>query len=72
MKKKQNLAKLWQQIVEDYEQIRREQEEEWISLSQEELIKLTEDLLLLIHEVEKYEKGLQDERVDSPSQGDSE
>jgi len=50
-----DLATLWRQIVQDYEEIRREQEEMWASLSPEERIRLAEDLILLIQEAERVE-----------------
>lgn len=49
-------ASLWEQIVRDYEQIRREQEEEWTSLSLEETAQLTGELLLLLQEIERSEE----------------
>ncbi len=50
---KRDLAALWRQIVEDYREIRREQEEMWHSLTPEERIYLTEQLLLLLQEAER-------------------
>ncbi len=55
MKQGQDLSTLWRQVAQDYEEIRREQEEEWISLGQEERIYLTEQLLLLLQEAERLE-----------------
>lgn len=49
-------AALWRQIAQDYAEIRREQEEQWASLSQEERILLTEQLLLLSQEAERLEE----------------
>ena len=55
MKQRQDLSTLWRQIAQDYEEIRREQEEEWTSLGQEERIYLTEQLLLFLQEAERLE-----------------
>jgi len=52
----QGTASLWRQIVQDYERIRREQEEVWRSLSPEESAQLTGELLLLLQEVERSEE----------------
>ncbi|MGB9724046.1 MAG: hypothetical protein ACP5OO_03560 [Chloroflexia bacterium] len=46
--KERDLRSLWRQIAHDYDEIRREQEEEWASLSMEERIWLTEQLLLFL------------------------
>jgi predicted ribosome-associated RNA-binding protein Tma20 len=51
-----DLARLWRQIVQDYEEIRREQELEWAFLTQEERIYLTEQLLLFAQEAERLEE----------------
>ena len=51
-----DLPALWRQIVQDYDDIRREQEQEWASFSQEERIYLTEQLLLFLEEVDKREE----------------
>lgn len=56
MERGRDLATLWQRIVQDYEEIRWEQEEQWASLSQEERIYLTEQLLLFLQEVERLEE----------------
>jgi|GEM_PF-2427609 hypothetical protein len=50
-----NLKALWRQIAQDYDDIRREQEEEWASLNLEERIWLTEQLMLFLQEVERVE-----------------
>jgi hypothetical protein len=50
------MASLWEQIVQDYEQIRREQEEEWTSLSLEETAQLAGELLLLLQGIERSEE----------------
>jgi len=52
----QGTASLWRQIVRDYERIRREQEEEWRSLSLEESAQLTGELLLLLQGIERSEE----------------
>lgn len=56
MKRERDLSTLWQQIAQDYEEMRREQEEQWVSLSQEERIHLTEQLLLFLQEAERLEE----------------
>ncbi len=56
MEREQDLSTLWQQIVQDYKEMRREQEEQWASLSQEERINLTEQLLLFLQEAERLEE----------------
>ncbi len=56
MNREKNLARLWRQIAQDYEEIRREQETLWASLTQEERIYLTEQLLLLSQEAERLEE----------------
>lgn len=66
-----NLKILWRQIVQDYEQIRREQEEEWASLNLEERIELTEQLLLFLQEVERAEENA-DAGYAPPTPGNSE
>lgn len=52
----QDLRVLWRQVVEDYNQIRREQEREWASLGLEDRIWITEQLMLFLQEVERSEK----------------
>jgi len=61
MKLERDLSTLWRQIVQDYKKMRREQEEQWASLSQEERIYLTEQLLLFLQEAER----LEEERADA-------
>lgn len=51
-----DLASLWRQIVQDYEEIRQEQEALWASLTQEERVYLTEQLLLFVQEAERLEE----------------
>jgi len=55
-REQRDLTTLWRQIARDYEEIRREQEKQWASLSQEERIYLTEQLLLFLQEVERLER----------------
>ena len=52
----QGTVSLWKQIIRDYERIRREQEEEWRSLSLEESAQLTGELLLLLQGIERSEE----------------
>jgi len=52
----QDLRVLWRQVVEDYNQIRREQEREWASLGLEDRIWITEQLMLFLQGVERSEK----------------
>ncbi len=61
---KRDLAALWRQIVEDYREIRREQEEMWHSLPLEERVYLTEQLLLLLQEAERIREGREYARPD--------
>jgi arsenate reductase-like glutaredoxin family protein len=70
-RKGQDLKALWRQIEQDYDEIRREQEEEWASLNLEERIWLTEQLLLFLQEVERNEERAY-ARDASPTPGDSE
>ena len=56
MKQRQDLSTLWRQIAQEYEEMRREQEEQWASLSQEERIYLTEQLLIFLQEAERLEE----------------
>jgi hypothetical protein len=53
-----DLEALWRQMVQDYDEIRREQEEEWASLSLEERIQLAEQLILLIQEAKRVERSV--------------
>lgn len=69
--KEQDLKILWRQIGQDYDEIRREQEEEWASLSLEERIWLTEQLMLFLQEVERSEERTHAGDA-SPTSGDSE
>lgn len=64
---KRDLAALWQQIVEDYRQIRQEQEEEWHTLTPEERVYLTEQLLLLLQEAERVQEEIKRARRNRPS-----
>ncbi len=64
---KRDLAALWRQIVEDYREIRREQEEMWHSLTPEERIYLTEQLLLLLQEAERVRERQKYVRRDPPT-----
>jgi hypothetical protein len=52
----QDLRVLWRQVVEDYNQIRREQESEWAPLDLEDRIWITEQLMLFLQKVERSEK----------------
>ncbi len=56
--KQENLAMLWRQIAQDYEEMRREQEALWASLTQEERIRLTEQLLVFSQEAERLEEQI--------------
>ena len=56
MNSERDLAQLWRQIAQDYDDIRREQEQEWASFSQGERVYLTEQLLLFLEEVDKREE----------------
>lgn len=64
-----DLARLWRQIVQDYEEIRREQEMEWASLTQEERIYLTEQLLLFAQEAERLEEQAHARAVSTVASG---
>lgn len=68
---KLDLKTLWRQIAQDYDAIRREQEEEWASLNLEERIELTEQLLLFLQEVERVEESA-DAGYAPPTPGDAE
>ncbi|MCR4405849.1 MAG: hypothetical protein NUW24_02850 [Anaerolineae bacterium] len=56
MSNEQDLRVLWRQVVEDYNQIRQEQEKEWASLSLEDRVWITEQLMFFLQEVERSEK----------------